>query len=78
MAGFDKLVDSYDEALRGLEDGMTIIAGGFGLCGVPEGLIAHIKDSGIRELTVVSNNCGVDDFGLGLLLQDHQVKKVVA
>jgi len=78
MSGFDKVVTSYGEALDGLNDGMTIIAGGFGLCGVPEGLISHIKDTGTRELTIVSNNCGIDDFGLGLLLQNAQVNKVVA
>lgn len=78
MSGFDKVVRSYGEALDGLNDGMTIIAGGFGLCGVPEGLISHIKNAGTRELTIVSNNCGIDDFGLGLLLQNAQVNKVVA
>ncbi len=66
MAGFDKRVSTYQEALAGLEDGMTILAGGFGLCGIPENLIAEIQRRGNRELTVVSNNCGVDDFGLGL------------
>jgi len=64
--------------MEGLKDGDTIIAGGFGLCGIPEGLIAQIKKMQTKELTVVSNNCGVDDFGLGLLLQDKQIKKVVA
>ena len=57
------------EALHGrLFDGMTIMAGGFGLCGIPETLIAAIRASGVKDLTVVSNNCGVDDFGLGILL----------
>ncbi|TQV77513.1 CoA transferase subunit A [Aliikangiella marina] len=78
MAGFDKVVNSYDEAMAGLEDGMTVIAGGFGLCGIPEGLIAEIKKKGTKELTFVSNNCGVDDFGLGLLLQDKQIKKMIS
>jgi len=78
MAGFDKVVDNYEEAMDGLRDGMTIIAGGFGLCGIPEGCIAQIKKSGIRDLTLVSNNCGVDDFGLGLLLEDKQIKKMIA
>ncbi|RYZ84280.1 MAG: CoA transferase subunit A [Moraxellaceae bacterium] len=78
MAGLNKVVASYDEALAGLKDGMTIIAGGFGLCGIPEGLIAHIKKLGTRELTVVSNNCGVDGFGLGILLEDHQIKKMIS
>jgi len=78
MSGFDKVVNSYEEALAGLADGMTLLAGGFGLCGIPEGLIAQIKKSGVKNLTVVSNNAGVDDFGLGLLLQDRQVKKMVS
>jgi 3-oxoacid CoA-transferase subunit A len=78
MSGFDKVVQSYDEAMEGLGNGMTIIAGGFGLCGIPEGLIAQIKKMGSKELTIVSNNCGVDDFGLGILLEDHQVKKMVS
>ena len=78
MAGFDKVVDSYEQAMSGLTDGMTIIAGGFGLCGIPEGLIGQMVKMGVRDLTVVSNNCGVDDFGLGLLLHDRQIKKIVA
>ncbi len=78
MAGFDKCVGSYAAALDGLEDGMTIIAGGFGLCGIPEGCIAQIKKMGSRALTIVSNNCGVDDFGLGLLLHDKQIKKMIS
>ncbi|WP_196137999.1 CoA transferase subunit A [Aliikangiella sp. G2MR2-5] len=78
MAGFNKVVSSYEEAMQGLEDGMTVIAGGFGLCGIPEGLIAQIKKMQTRELTFVSNNCGVDDFGLGLLLQDKQIKKMIS
>ena len=78
MAGFDKVVTSYSEAMAGLEDGMTVIAGGFGLCGIPEGLIAQIKHQGTRGLTVVSNNCGVDGFGLGVLLEDKQISKIVA
>ena len=78
MAGFDKRVSSYEEAMAGLEDGMTVIAGGFGLCGIPENLIAEIKRKGTRDLTVVSNNCGVDGFGLGVLLTDRQISKVIA
>jgi 3-oxoacid CoA-transferase subunit A len=78
MAGFDKVVSSYEAAMAGLKDGDTIIAGGFGLCGIPEGLIKQIKLMQTKDLTVVSNNCGVDDFGLGILLQDKQIKKVVA
>lgn len=78
MSGFNKVVGSYEEAMAGLEDGMTVIAGGFGLCGIPENLIAQIKKMGTKELTIVSNNCGVDDFGLGILLEDMQVKKMVS
>ena len=78
MAGFDKVVSSYEAAMEGLKDGDTIIAGGFGLCGIPEGLIKQIKAMNTKELTVVSNNCGVDDFGLGILLKDKQIKKVIA
>ncbi|MFT5676643.1 MAG: 3-oxoacid CoA-transferase subunit A [Paraglaciecola sp.] len=78
MAGFNKVVDSYAQAMHGLEDNMTIIAGGFGLCGIPEGLISQIKAMGTTGLTVVSNNCGVDGFGLGLLLEDRQIKKMVS
>lgn len=78
MAGFNKVVTSYDEALQGLEDGMTVLAGGFGLCGIPEGLIAQIKKMAVKDLTVVSNNCGVDGFGLGILLENKQIKKMIA
>ncbi|MCV6590375.1 MAG: CoA transferase subunit A [Marinobacterium sp.] len=78
MSGFDKVVNSYEEAMAGLEDGMTVIAGGFGLCGIPENLIAQIKTMGTKELTFVSNNCGVDDFGLGVLLVDRQIKKMIS
>ena len=78
MAGFDKVVSSYAEAMAGLTDNMTVIAGGFGLCGIPEGLINQIKLMQTRGLTVVSNNCGVDDFGLGVLLVDKQIKKMIS
>lgn len=78
MAGFDKVVSSYEAAMEGLKDGDTIIAGGFGLCGIPEGLIGEIKRKQTKNLTVVSNNCGVDDFGLGILLHDKQIKKIIA
>ncbi|KPQ07976.1 MAG: 3-oxoacid CoA-transferase subunit A [Rhodobacteraceae bacterium HLUCCA12] len=74
-----KIYGSAAEALDGLLfDGMTIAAGGFGLCGIPELLIAAIRDAGTRDLTVASNNAGVDDFGLGLLLQTRQVKKMMS
>ncbi|MDR5898217.1 CoA transferase subunit A [Halomonas vilamensis] len=78
MSGFDKRVASYEEAMQGIESGMTVIAGGFGLCGIPENLIAEIKRRGVKDLTVVSNNCGVDGFGLGLLLEDRQIRKILA
>ena len=78
MAGFNKIVDSYEAAMAGLKDNMTVIAGGFGLCGIPEGLIAQIKKMNTKGLTVVSNNCGVDGFGLGLLLEEKQIKKMVS
>ncbi len=78
MAGFDKVVTTYEQAMAGLTDNMTVLAGGFGLCGIPEGLIAQIKKMQTKGLTVVSNNCGVDDFGLGLLLPDRQIKKIIA
>jgi len=74
-----KIHDSAAAALAGtLHDGMTIAAGGFGLCGIPENLIAAIVKSGVKNLTIASNNCGVDDFGLGLLLQTRQVKKMIS
>lgn len=78
MSGFDKRVSSYQEAMQGIESGMTLLSGGFGLCGIPENLIAEIKRLGVRDLTVVSNNCGIDGFGLGVLLDDRQIKKMVA
>ncbi|TWX64367.1 CoA transferase subunit A [Colwellia demingiae] len=78
MSGFNKVVGSYEEAMTGLTDGMTIIAGGFGLCGIPENLIKEIKRKGTKNLTVVSNNCGTTDHGLGVLLLERQIKKMVA
>ncbi|MEQ1932214.1 MAG: CoA transferase subunit A [Parvularculaceae bacterium] len=61
-----------------LRDGMTVMAGGFGLCGIPENLILAIRDAGVKDLTIISNNCGVDDFGLGLLLKTRQIRKMVS
>lgn len=78
MAGLDKRVASYQEALEGLNNNMTVLAGGFGLCGIPENLIAEIRRRDVHGLTVVSNNCGVDGFGLGVLLESRQVRKVIA
>src|SRR5579872_1482874 len=74
-----KLRDDAKSALDGvLHDGMMIMAGGFGLCGIPENLILALRDSGVKNITVVSNNAGVDDFGLGLLLQTRQIKKMIS
>jgi 3-oxoacid CoA-transferase subunit A len=75
-----KLVPNAADALKKAEvkDGMTIMAGGFGLCGIPENLIAALRDSGAKDLTIISNNAGVDDFGLGLLLQTRQIKKMIS
>lgn len=74
-----KVYSNATEALSGLlRDGMTIMAGGFGLCGIPEHCIAVLHGTGVRHLTVISNNCGVDDFGLGILLKDKQIAKMVS
>ncbi len=69
MAGFNKVVKSYDEALAGLQDNMFLMVGGFGLCGIPENLIRKIQEKGTKGLTIASNNAGVDGFGLGILLE---------
>ena len=75
----DKVRKDAVEALSGLLfDGMTIMAGGFGLCGIPENLIAAIRDTGVKDLTVISNNCGVDGFGLGVLLGAGQIRKMIS
>ena len=74
-----KIKENEYEALEGLLfDGMTIMAGGFGLCGIPEHLIVALRDSGTKDITVISNNCGIDDFGLGILLQTRQIKKMIS
>jgi 3-oxoacid CoA-transferase subunit A len=75
----NKVQKTAEDALAGvLFDGMTIMAGGFGLCGIPENLIAAIRAAGVKDLTVVSNNCGVDDFGLGVLLAGGQIRKMIS
>ncbi len=75
----DKRVANADAAIaERLKDGMTILMGGFGLCGIPENLIAAVRRAGTKDLTIVSNNAGVDDFGIGLLLQTRQVKKMIS
>ena len=74
-----KVYASATEALDGLLfDGMLIAAGGFGLCGIPENLIAAIRDNGVKDIAVASNNCGVDDFGLGILLKTRQIRKMIS
>lgn len=74
-----KLYDSAESALKDIiQDGQTLAIGGFGLCGIPEALILALRDSGAKELTCISNNAGVDDFGLGLLLQTRQIKKMIS
>ena len=74
----DKRISGADAAIASLHDGATILMGGFGLCGIPENLIAAVRRKGTKDLTIVSNNAGIDDFGIGLLLQNRQVKKMVS
>lgn len=74
----NKVVAGADEAVKDISDGALILMGGFGLCGIPENLIAALKRKGTKDLTVASNNAGVDDYGIGLLLQTRQVKKMIA
>ena len=73
-----KVYKNATEALFDLKDDLTILVGGFGLCGIPENCIEALKNSGVKNLTCVSNNAGVDDFGLGLLLHTRQIKKMVS
>ena len=74
----NKVVENVEKALEGIQDGMTLMVGGFGLCGIPENSIAELVKLGTKNLTCISNNAGVDDFGLGLLLQNKQVKKMIS
>ncbi|MHA7829908.1 MAG: CoA transferase subunit A [Flagellimonas sp.] len=74
----NKTVSNVAQALKGVEDGMTFMLGGFGLCGIPENAIDELVRLGIKDITCISNNAGVDDFGLGLLLQKHQIKKMIS
>ncbi|UKN03638.1 CoA transferase subunit A [Paracrocinitomix mangrovi] len=74
----NKVVDNVEAACEGIEDGMTLMLGGFGLCGIPENCIAQLVKLGVKDLTCISNNAGVDDFGLGLLLQKRQIKKMIS
>ncbi|WP_077618687.1 CoA transferase subunit A [Bacillus sinesaloumensis] len=71
------IYSSFLEAVKEIKDGSTIMVGGFGLCGIPENLILALAESGVKDLTVISNNCGVDDWGLGLLLQNKQISKMI-
>ncbi|WP_036151072.1 MULTISPECIES: CoA transferase subunit A [Maribacter] len=73
-----KTVANVTEALAGVQDGMTFMLGGFGLCGIPENAISELVRLGVKDITCISNNAGVDDFGLGLLLHQHQIKKMVS
>jgi 3-oxoacid CoA-transferase subunit A len=76
--GFNKVVKNANEACQGIKDGMTLMVGGFGLCGIPENCIEELVKKQVKSLTCISNNAGVDDFGLGLLLQGKQVKKMIS
>lgn len=73
-----QILHSFQDALYDIHDGATIMVGGFGLCGIPENSIRALVESEVKDLTIISNNCGVDDFGLGLLLKQHQISKVIA
>ena len=73
-----KKVDNVSAAIQGVGDGMTFMLGGFGLCGIPENIIGELVNSDLKDLTCISNNAGVDDFGLGLLLQKHQIRKMIS
>ncbi|ARJ38971.1 CoA transferase subunit A [Sporosarcina sp. P21c] len=73
-----KVMNSFMEAVSDIQDGATLIVGGFGLCGIPEKSIQALQDSGVKDLTVASNNCGIDDAGLGKLLDNKQIKKMIA
>ncbi len=73
-----KVKNSIMQVIDDIEDGATIMAGGFGVVGIPEKLIIGLRDKGVKDLTVISNNCGIDDFGLGILLQNRQIRKMIA
>jgi 3-oxoacid CoA-transferase subunit A len=73
-----KVIYSFDDVFNQIQDGATLIVGGFGLCGIPEKAILALREKGVKDLTIVSNNCGVDDWGLGLLLANHQIKKMIS
>lgn len=73
-----QIYPSFLEAVREIRDGATVMVGGFGLCGIPENLIQALAETGVKHLTVISNNCGVDDWGLGILLKNKQIKKMIS
>ena len=74
----DKVVANAEQAIAGIESGMTLMIGGFGVCGIPENLIAALTETDVRDVTCISNNAGINDFGLGLLLRDRRIKKMIA
>ena len=74
----NKILNSFAEAVQDIHDGATVVVGGFGLCGIPENAILALREKGTKNLTIVSNNCGVDDWGLGILLANKQIKKMVS
>ena len=74
----NKVVQNAKEAIQDMKSGMTMMFGGFGLCGIPENTILELSGTDIKDLTIISNNCGVDDFGLGLMLQRKQIKKMIS
>ncbi|MCD8511159.1 MAG: CoA transferase subunit A [Bacillus sp. (in: Bacteria)] len=73
-----QILTSFTDAVADIKDGATLLVGGFGLCGIPENLIKGLRETGVKDLTIISNNCGVDDWGLGLLLENKQIKKIMA
>ncbi|UTR09203.1 CoA transferase subunit A [Evansella sp. LMS18] len=73
-----EVYSSFTDAVADIKDGSTIMVGGFGLCGIPENLIKGLRETGVKDLTIISNNCGVDDWGLGLLLENKQINKIYA
>src|ERR671927_955648 len=74
----NKVVANADDAIKDIPDGAVLMVGGFGLCGIPENCIAALVEKGVKDLTCISNNAGVDDFGIGLMLQQRQVKKMIS
>lgn len=74
----NKVQPNIQKALEGIQNGMTLMIGGFGLCGIPENAIKELVKMGVKDLTCISNNAGVDDYGLGLLLQAKQIKKMIS